>query len=368
MTVHQRIRMTTPRRHPGSPRTRAAFTLVELLVAIAIIALLLGIVIAGMFGAISFARRAAGTAQLQAVAQGLEAFNTDMTFYPPLISQFESDHGPIETPETLAAQESKANRNATLAQSYREARYMSEWSLAAYLLGEGDLNGDGNRVEDELDQDDGKAGLGIRNPGESRAWKAPDGSHKPQTTGNTYGPYVDPGFVEKFLRRVPVEFDSSSKRIVREDGGTQQYMYQLVDAFDVPVRYYRGWITRDQNDAPTLDLLPIELRSAEGVESQMDTGKWTIEPERSLMTAPYALLSAGERADAYIDANGDPVNPFGDFVPHISGTGIVDLRPQADGDGVFLDQAGSPFDPGSIDKDAQRVLLKMLKSNIRYLP
>ena len=258
--------MTTPTRHPVSPsRTSAGFTLVELLVAIAIIALLLGIVIAGMSGAISFARRAAGTAQLQALSQGIEAFNADMGFYPPLISHLESAHGPIETPETLAAKETKANRNQKLADSYREARYMSEWSLAAFLMGEGDLNGDGNDVEADLDKDDGKAGLGLRNPGESRAWKAADGSHAPQLTGNTYGPYIDQGFVEKFLRRIPVEFDSNAKRIVREDGGTQQYMYQVVDAFDVPVRYYRGWITRDQNDAPTLDLLPIELRSHDGV-------------------------------------------------------------------------------------------------------
>ena len=358
--------MTTPTRHPVSPsRTSAGFTLVELLVAIAIIALLLGIVIAGMSGAISFARRAAGTAQLQALSQGIEAFNADMGFYPPLISHLESTHGPIETPETPAAKETKAQRNSTLARAYREARYMSEWSLAAFLMGEGDLNGDGNDVEADLDKDDGKAGLGLRNPGESRAWKAADGSHAPQLTGNTYGPYIDEGFVEKFLRRIPVEFDSNAKRIVREDGGTQQYMYQIVDAFDVPVRYYRGWITRDQNDAPTLDLLPIELRSHDGVEAQMDTGKWSIEPERGLMTAPYALLSAGARADDFVDAAGDAINPFGDVV---YSSDLVRENLQADGDGVFLDQTGSPLDPGSLDPETQRTLLKFLKSNIRYLP
>ncbi len=356
---------TTHHNHSGTRTRRGAFTLVELLVAIAIIALLIGIVIAGLFGAQAFARRAAGAAQLQTIAQALDTFNNDLGFYPPLISQLNTSTGAIETPETIAAQQTKANRRSTLAQAYREARYMSEWSIAAYLLGQGDLNGDTDSVPADLDKDDGKQGLGIRNPGESRAWKNPGGDHAPQITGRDYGPYLDPGFVTKFLRRVPVKYDNTSKRIVRDDSGTRQFMYQLVDANDVPVRYYQGWVTRDDNDQPTLTRLPIELRTAAGVENQMDTGSAPIEPERNLMTAAYGLLSAGDRADRYIDSNGDPIAPFGDVV---FGIGQAPDYLQADSNGVFQDQSASPLDPGTLPADQQSTLLKFLKSNIRYLP
>jgi len=368
--------MTTPRRQSETHRPNRAvrgFTLVELLVTIAIIALLLGIVVAGLFGAISFARRAAGTAQLQAIAQGIDAFQADLGFYPPLVSHLDSigdDIGnTIQTPETIAAQEPKGSRNATLAQSYREARYMSEWTIGAFLIGDGDLNGDGDKIQADLNKDDGKVGVGIRNPGESRAWKSADGSHKPQITGREYGPYLDPGFVQKFIRRVPVEYSDSLKRIVRKDGSSQT-LFQIVDAFDVPVRYYQGWITRDQNDKPTVLRLPIELRTVKGVEDQIDTGKAPVDPENALMTAPYALLAAGERADQYLDDMGQEVLPFGDRVPYIDG-GTQVKHMQADSNGVFngdssdldLTSMGSG-DPVSIDQ--ARTLLKFLKSNIRY--
>jgi prepilin-type N-terminal cleavage/methylation domain-containing protein len=373
--------MHTTRPHtPISPALRrTGFTLVELLVAIAIIALLLGILIVGLFGAQSFAKRAAGTAQLQAIAQGLDAFNTDLGFYPPLISHLNSSTGAIETPETLAAQVAKAGRNGAIATAYREARYMSEWTIAAFLIGEGDLNGDLDADETKLADDDGKLGNGIRTPGESRAWKAPDGDHRPVTTGRDYGPYLDAGFATRFLRRVPVSYNNSAKRIVRDDA-SRRFMYQLVDAFDVPVRYYRGWRTRDNNDAPTILRLPVELRSADGVEDQLETGFGRAEPERNLLTAPYALLSAGERADRHFEpaASGEPAfAPFGDVVfgldrvPSAPGTDFL----QADGAGVFTgDQSDLDLsvynlaDEASGDPDRVRTLLKFLKSNIRYVP
>ena len=355
--------MTRPTQ-PDSRTRRAGFTLVELLVTIAIIAVLLGIVIAGLFGAQSFAKRAAGTAQLQAIAQGLDAFQTDMGFYPPLISHLNDATGAIETPETLAAQVAKAGRNAALATAYREARFMSEWSIAAFLIGEGDLNGDQDADPAKLDQDDGKVGNGIRNPGASRAWKIPSGDHLAQNSGREYGPYLDTGFATKFLRRVPVAYDDTSKRIVRDDV-SRQYMFQLVDAFDVPVRYYQGWTTRDSTDEPTLLELPIELRTEAGVEKQIDTGRASIEPERSLMTAPYGLLSAGARADRFVDSEGDSVAPFGDVV---YGTDLKRNYLQADASGVFKDQSSSPMDPAGLSLEEQKTLLQFLKSNIRYIP
>lgn len=353
------------RRHSSirDPR-RAGFTLVELLVTIAIIAILLGIAIVGLFSAQSFARRAAGQAQLQSIAQALDAFQGDIGWYPPLVSHLDPSTDAIETPESLAAAAPKASRRARLADAYREARFMSEWTIGAFLVGEGDLNGDRDADPDDLNLDDGKQGNGIRNPGESRAWKAPDGSHKPQTSGLEYGPYLDTGMATKFLRRVQVEYSDSRKRIVESDD-SRQYLYRIVDAFEVPVRYYQGWPTRDSSDDPSLAQLPVELRTEAGVEKQIDTGRAAIEPERNLMTAPYALLSAGDRADRYQDIDGNPVQPFGDVV--YSET----LSPnylQADGNGVYQDQSGTPEDLAALDLEEQRILLKFLKSNIRYIP
>jgi len=166
-TTEAHAMTTTHPIHTGTRGSRAAFTLVELLVAIAIIALLIGIVVAALFGAQAFARRAAGTAQLQTIASGLDTFRNDIGYLPPLISALNATTDAIETPETLAAREdTRAKKRSTLAQEYRNARYMSEWSLAAYLLGEGDLNGDSDTNPADLDKDDGKQGLGIRNPGE----------------------------------------------------------------------------------------------------------------------------------------------------------------------------------------------------------
>jgi hypothetical protein len=151
---------------------------------------------------------------------------------------------------------------------------------------------------------------------------------------------------------------------VRDDA-SRRFMYQLVDAFDVPVRYYRGWRTRDNNDEPTVELFPIELRSADGVEDQLDSDIARVEPERNLMTAPYALLSAGGRADRQVDENGDAFAPFGDVVLNESGQRT---NLQADASGVFQDQSGSPEDLGALDRDEVKSLLSFLKSNIRYVP
>ena len=370
------MHMTRPTQSDARTR-RSGFTMVELLVTIAIIAVLLGIAIVGLFGAQSFAKRAAGTAQLQAIAQGVDAFHTDMGFYPPLISHLNASTGAIETPETLAAREPKAGRNTKLAEAYREARFMSEWSIAAFLIGEGDLNGDDDAVAADLNLDDGKLGNGIRNPGASRAWKEPGGDHRAQTTGREYGPYLDTGFATKFLRRVPVDYNTTAKRIVRDDA-SRQFMYQIVDAFGVPVRYYQGWPTRDDDDDATLLRLPIELRTAAGVERQFDTDRADIEPERNLMTAPYALLSAGERADRNFDdpvPGGPAYAPFGDVVyglnrvPSVPGKDFI----QADGSGVYTGDL-SDLDLTSFnqslpdDRERVNLLLKFLKSNIRNVP
>lgn len=64
-------------------RNRSAFTLIELLTVMAIIALLIGILTPSLTGARDKARSTAVGAQINAMSVGLESFNGDQGMYPP---------------------------------------------------------------------------------------------------------------------------------------------------------------------------------------------------------------------------------------------------------------------------------------------
>jgi prepilin-type N-terminal cleavage/methylation domain-containing protein len=67
---------------------RRGFTLVEILVAITVIAILGGMLLAGLFPALRRAQEMAAFTELKQVEQGIESFKTKFGFYPPSFVQF----------------------------------------------------------------------------------------------------------------------------------------------------------------------------------------------------------------------------------------------------------------------------------------
>jgi len=69
-------------RHPGKRRHRNAFTLMELLVVMAIIAILAGIVLGALRFASIKSRRSMAEAELQAIASALQLYKDEMQYFP----------------------------------------------------------------------------------------------------------------------------------------------------------------------------------------------------------------------------------------------------------------------------------------------
>lgn len=292
---------TTTSRSPTRFRSMRGFTLVELLVVIGLIAVLTTFLIVALSGAFGTARRASAEALVQTLGQGVQAFYNDFNFHPPLV--IGQSGGGITTPEM----------QPNVANAYRDARAHSEWTLAIFLLGIGDINADG----EFSDADTGAPEFGIRDPGRAtRAWRNANqnnAQHRPPTTGRIYGPYIEPGSVERYLERVRV---SGSQTQINETTSGNVFLYRILDPFGVPVRYYHNWRFRDSEGNIDIRFAPIELRSAESLRDQIERGDANFDRagDRHLVSSPFSILAAGERADRFVDNNGNPTAPFGDVV------------------------------------------------------
>lgn len=282
-----------------------AFTLIELLVVIGLIAVLTTFLIVAMSGAFGTARRASAESLVQTLGQGVQSFYNDFNFHPPLV--IGQSGGGITTPEM------QGNTPTAVANAYRDARAHSEWTLAIYLLGIGDINADGQFSE----ADTGAPEFGIRDPGRAtRAWRTANqnnAQHRPPTTGRVYGPYIEPGSVERYLERVRV---SSTPTQINETASGNVFLYRILDPFGVPVRYYHNWRFRDSEGNIDIRLAPVELRSADSLRDQLERGDANFDRagDRHLVSSPFSILAAGDRADRFVDNNGNPTAPFGDVV------------------------------------------------------
>ncbi|TVQ77560.1 MAG: type II secretion system protein [Phycisphaeraceae bacterium] len=296
--MHFRTPTSGPATRIGSMR---AFTLIELLVVIGLIALLTTFLIVALSGAFGTARRASAESLVQTLGQGVQAFYNDFNFHPPLV--IGQSGGGITTPEM----------QTNVANAYRDARAHSEWTLAIYLLGIGDINADGRFSE----ADTGAPAFGIRDPGRAtRAWRTANqtnAEHRPPTTGRIYGPYVEPGSVERYLQRVRVTGTATQ---INETASGDVFLYRILDPFDVPVRYYHNWRFRDSDGNIDIRLAPVELRSADSLRDQIERGdaNFDLAGDRHLVSSPFSILAAGDRADRFVDNNGNPTAPFGDVV------------------------------------------------------
>jgi len=324
-----------------------AFTIVEMLTVVSILVILSVILLVALSGAIKSSGRSAVVQQLSRIGQGVEQFKSDLGYYPPLITTGESD-GAIVTPELNPSEFNNANN---VPNAYKNARYMSEFTLAAYLLGMGDFNGDDQETYDnpstqaiERNDDDGVDGPGFRNPGPTRAWKAAanPAEHQPSGEGRVYGPYMETAGMDDFVQR-----DDSTG------------LYRFVDRWGNPIRYYLNIPARDANGAPSVALIPSELRSPESMESQITAcagGTHDLTLDRDLLNAPFVLLSAGDEARDR-DALGNPIVPFGDVVTD-------DLNNRVE----LPCGPGTPFDPCALTASQQAQLTGYLKTNVRHIP
>ncbi len=88
-----------PLRNRPDPRASAGFTLVELLVVLAILGLLVGIAVPQLFKYFSRAKEDAARIQLQTISSGLDLFLLDMGRYP---TDQEGLKALVEPPPSLA--------------------------------------------------------------------------------------------------------------------------------------------------------------------------------------------------------------------------------------------------------------------------
>lgn len=336
----------TPRPSPGSARRARAFTLVELLVTIAIIGVLIAMLGLAVRGAFSASTSAQTQGMLNTIGQAVTTFQTDLSYEPPLISRIEpgqpsgSNTGGIFTPELWA----QSTGNAADARAeYLKLRYSSQFSLPVYLMGMGNINGVTDNTQGvpnttaikETDptfraraQHDGVPGPGLRNPGPLKAWKRVENIngtativHAPEVSGRSYGPYLDPEQMSKLLEAVEVDPQTMRRKLAFNTTPSGIRMYRLIDPYGNPIRYYRGWPTTDptQNNAPSVKRIPIELREASAVNAELANANPTgnpLEADRPLMGAKYVLLAPNApRQNAGVAAAA--TTPFEDEVDQV---------------------------------------------------
>jgi prepilin-type N-terminal cleavage/methylation domain-containing protein len=381
--------------------TRRGFTLVELLVVVGIIVLLVSLAVVGFSGVLGNARRASAQATVNTLGMGAEQFRIDHDDVPPLVTEvpgFDAppppgggglggggggNAGEIRVPGMI-------NDFTERREAYYDARYYSEWTLPIYLLGVGDINGDGiNDYSDEgvPNRDDGVDGFGFRDPGPILAWKQRDPQvsdpddpdfyvHAPINAGRVYGPYIDTGQLDAAIidPNGEVQRSGALEAVPTNNGGR---LYRFVDPWGTPIRYYRNYLTIDPNtDLASSAFMPQELRgitSAEEMVTAYRTGLPTDPAEMSsyaaldadVLAADFVILGAGEDASAYRDANGRPVAPFGDVTINVNRQRVpLPLRGSA--------TMPQPFDPSMVfvedDEVSLNTYLNMIRSNVRYVP
>jgi len=318
---------------------RAGFTLIELLVVVGIIGVLLAIVLVAGNAVLTAGRQSDTTRLLATIGQGLEQFERDHGYYPPLLNENYQNPEWDGSGRLVVANEAGASQrqfdpafagpilpDEIEQEDAEDPRCFNIFSLPLYLLGVGDLNGDGDEVYDDGDAsngleanwDDGVDGPGLRSPGGDRSWggsrdregppENPVGPHRPPSEGRVFGPYVDVSSGRN-IERMPEESNIA---------GQENYagLYRFVDRWGNPIRYYRDWTLRDGQNRSMVNV-PIELREANEARDMIggaygadfDESMARIIPE--LAGAPYVLLSVGQDGDSGHRTRSDLSGMFG---------------------------------------------------------
>jgi prepilin-type N-terminal cleavage/methylation domain-containing protein len=299
----------------------AGFTIIEMLVVLAIIVMLIGILVVALSKAAASGQHANTTFLMSSIASGVAQFEGDHGFVPPVLG----DNGtPPEQPGWGRDVISPAN-----AGSIQE--WYSVTTLAEYLIGYGGRDEDGYGVVGDVANASGfgrleTPPLGIRSPGKDGVWGAwfnprgdvgaPGGffrrnpgnagtevpSPYPNTANNgfqidgrVYGPYIE-------LK------DTNLLGGLRADGsiaGPEEDDYDLrpkviLDYWGTPIRYYRrpysggdpSIIDQSTNLGDVFALRPwIITTDLESIGAADPAGDNSTTPQ--LKGALYSLMSAG---------------------------------------------------------------------------
>lgn len=287
--------------------TRRAFTLLEVLVTVSIIAVLLTIVIVSFGRVRDEAKRSICDRLLTNIQQAVDVFEKDTGYAPPLLVPDDPAYAfqtsmPSSRVQTIVPEAQADPQDALL-----RSRYLSEYSITAYLIGIGDLDGDAgtgiNGVFPSTELDDGKDGDGIRNPGRDKSWGGAvnRANHMAETTGRVFGPYLDVASLGDDLR-------------VDEFTG----MYRIYDAYDSPIRYYRYWpkfVYNADSRVQSVVEIPYELLDFGNLAAHIEFGdSLSLTANRDLFASEYMLVSAGAEPLDYVRApSGRPLEAFGDM-------------------------------------------------------
>lgn len=306
--------------HSQSPTARGAFTIVEILVVIALVLVLLSLVVVAVGSATRSAQRTNTVALMNSISQGLIHFREDVGYLPPV----------LDTQRNIrwADLDDRTNGPDPTASATYESQ-IQDWysitSLAEYLIGYGD------------ETEDGYDGPGIRNPGTDGFWGATV-SHGPipgqpgtfeyrrayfqsdiSTTarqGQVYGPYLQLRD-ERLLGAVAPGAEANANGNYQvffpgEAGYDASWPKVIVDYWGEPIRYYRkpyplGGINRGYRavrqsgddfraEPPTLAdiylLRPWQVRGSE-IDTRFSDEADDTTATLDLQSAEFGLFSSG---------------------------------------------------------------------------
>jgi type II secretory pathway pseudopilin PulG len=269
------------RRQPiTSRRARGAFTLVELLLMILIVAILIGLLTVGMRHALAVARGAAGKQDVASLKIAVESFRNDFGFPPPLVKDgYPGTPGSPSEPlraigtrtspwtyqSGLSGQPERDDDREYLQQDSGEDDYrFSNYSLAYYLIG-------------ALGKDiDGQEGPGSHKP-------LRDGSFD-RMTNDTY----------------PARYETKGGQLASKpwpSDGPQTYgRWEIQDRNGVAYRYYR-WEPFPSDDSGYDDAHPLaELRVPRlfgDAAFDEDPDYSPAQERQEFRDAGYAIVAAG---------------------------------------------------------------------------
>ncbi len=286
---------------------RQAFTVIELLVVMAVVAILLSLLVVAVAAA-TRTGQAANTRQLMAsIKQGLARFKADIGYLPPVLGVPAQDNpGTLPSPDDLRKlfdprgagsppiwgysqpiDDCYPDQPTTSGSFQKNSAYavnIQEWfsmtSLAEYLVGPGPHYEDGHGFAPPSQYESEKPSTGIRHPDTDGVWGAtvyagPDGVadgslgdrmryptvSNPQAnvnTGPVFGPYIDLKD-DRLLASSDGTVDSSGRLVVSfpgEGNYRDDLPKVLCDYWGNPIRYYRrlyapGELASEYRPSPT---------------------------------------------------------------------------------------------------------------------
>ncbi len=236
-------------------RSAPAFTLVEVLFAIAVVGVLIGLLVVGLTVGRRAAAGNAGASTAASIRISAAEFVREFGFVPPLIKDYDlakAQSGerkfPVYVPSPVGGDDARALRresgtpkddparnppaNWGQATDYWDRRF-SLASLPVYLAGIDETP----LFADSAVPIDGAPGPGMLRANEDGTFQIPENSKKPGAkvtrAGQTFGPFMDTS--------------ARGAKVVRS--GTKGERFEIRDARDIPIRYYR-WLQGNPNSTP----------------------------------------------------------------------------------------------------------------------